>query len=154
MWDKYKNKKNGVNTSNSYSPVEKSNNTQTSQTEYKPTPKPSYTPTYTRSGVTTTDVKNAIGYISSEYIGWPNMASSYVSSIWVSERTTDEFVITVEITVIMQTKLDSYEKSNKFERELKATLNNYSEKVDERLDPFAYKHGIDYEIEVKVASIS
>ena len=54
----------------------------------------------------------------------------------------------------MMTQLDSQSKADKFERELKSTLNDYAEEVENRLDPFAQKHCIDFEVEVKVGKIS
>ena len=147
MWDKARNKKNGIDSS--YKSV-----STTSPSKTTPTPTPSYTPSYQSSGVTCAQVKSAIGYIVTKYVGWPNMASSYVSSIYVSEPYDDEFKIELEIYVNMMTTLDSQSKADKFERELKSVLNDYAEEVEYKLDSFARQHCIDFEVEVKVGKIS
>ena len=153
MWDKARNKKNGYSSNASISSTPSSNSYSSNQPTYQPTQQ-TYTPTYQSSGVSCSDVKSAIGYITTKYVGWPNMASSYVSNIFVTEPYDDEFRITVEIVVIMMTKLDSDDKAYKFERELQSTVNDYAEEVEERLDSFAQKHCIDFEVEVKVSKIS
>ena len=126
--------------------------------ESKPTPRPTTT-TNTSSNnkpqqtwtVTTGDIKRYIGHIYDGYIGFPNKAKYWVSSINVKQSyKVNTFEIEIGLTLMMQVEKLTEEQASKFESDLNAAIDSVGNQVYEKLDPYADSKGFGFEVSVEV----